>query len=240
MSRFQPGDEVYGECHGSCAEYAVAKEGSIAPKPANLIVRAGRRRADVRLHRAAGPPRPRQGPARAEGAHQRRVRGSGAVRRADRQGARRRGDRRVQHAERGDGPLDRRGPRHRLHQGGLHQGERALRRDLGQRREPLAVGHAPRAHAQRAPRAEQRSRRHGLDHRRGAGGDLRAPAGRLRSSPSRTARACSRSTSSSRPARSRPSSTGRIRSSETAEAFAYLDEGHARGKVVIAVEPANA
>ncbi len=36
MSRFQPGDEVYGECHGSCAEYAVAKEGSLAPKPANL------------------------------------------------------------------------------------------------------------------------------------------------------------------------------------------------------------
>jgi len=36
VSRFQPGDEVYGECRGSCAEYAVAKEGSIAPKPANL------------------------------------------------------------------------------------------------------------------------------------------------------------------------------------------------------------
>ena len=36
VSRFQPGDEVYGECHGSCAEYALAKEGSLAPKPANL------------------------------------------------------------------------------------------------------------------------------------------------------------------------------------------------------------
>lgn len=36
VSRFQPGDEVYGECSGSCAEYAVAKEGSLAPKPANL------------------------------------------------------------------------------------------------------------------------------------------------------------------------------------------------------------
>lgn len=36
VSRFQPGDEVYGECQGSCAEYAVAKEGSIAPKPASL------------------------------------------------------------------------------------------------------------------------------------------------------------------------------------------------------------
>jgi NADPH:quinone reductase-like Zn-dependent oxidoreductase len=36
VTRFKPGDEVYGECHGSCAEYAVAAEGSIAPKPASL------------------------------------------------------------------------------------------------------------------------------------------------------------------------------------------------------------
>ena len=57
------------------------------------------------------------------------------------------------------------------------KGGRALRRDHGQRREPLAVGHAPRAQAQRAPRPEQRSRRHGLGHRGGADGDVRAPAG---------------------------------------------------------------
>jgi NADPH:quinone reductase-like Zn-dependent oxidoreductase len=36
VTRFKPGDEVYGECRGSCAEYAVAKEGAIAPKPASL------------------------------------------------------------------------------------------------------------------------------------------------------------------------------------------------------------
>jgi NADPH:quinone reductase-like Zn-dependent oxidoreductase len=36
VTRFQPGDEVYGECRGSCAEYAVAKEGGLALKPANL------------------------------------------------------------------------------------------------------------------------------------------------------------------------------------------------------------
>jgi len=36
VSHFQPGDEVYGECRGSCAEYALAKEGALAPKPANL------------------------------------------------------------------------------------------------------------------------------------------------------------------------------------------------------------
>jgi NADPH:quinone reductase-like Zn-dependent oxidoreductase len=36
VTRFQPGDEVYGECRGSCAEYAVAKESSLAHKPRNL------------------------------------------------------------------------------------------------------------------------------------------------------------------------------------------------------------
>jgi len=36
VTRFRPGDEVYGECHGSCAEYAVAGIDSIAPKPASL------------------------------------------------------------------------------------------------------------------------------------------------------------------------------------------------------------
>ncbi|TDB39114.1 MAG: NAD(P)-dependent alcohol dehydrogenase [Actinobacteria bacterium] len=36
VTDFRPGDEVYGECHGSCAEFAVAKAGSIAPKPRSL------------------------------------------------------------------------------------------------------------------------------------------------------------------------------------------------------------
>jgi len=36
VARFRPGDEVYGQCRGSCAEFAVAKEGSLAPKPAGL------------------------------------------------------------------------------------------------------------------------------------------------------------------------------------------------------------
>ncbi|MDO8915980.1 MAG: NAD(P)-dependent alcohol dehydrogenase [Coriobacteriia bacterium] len=36
VSGFRPGDEVYGQCHGSCAEYTVAGQGSIAHKPKNL------------------------------------------------------------------------------------------------------------------------------------------------------------------------------------------------------------
>lgn len=33
---FRPGDEVYGQCRGACAEFAIANVGSIAPKPRNL------------------------------------------------------------------------------------------------------------------------------------------------------------------------------------------------------------
>jgi NADPH:quinone reductase-like Zn-dependent oxidoreductase len=36
VTRFQPGDEVFGSCAGSFAEYARAREDQLAPKPANL------------------------------------------------------------------------------------------------------------------------------------------------------------------------------------------------------------
>ncbi len=36
VTQFQPGDEVFGICHGSFAEYATARKDRIAPKPANL------------------------------------------------------------------------------------------------------------------------------------------------------------------------------------------------------------
>jgi NADPH:quinone reductase-like Zn-dependent oxidoreductase len=36
VTRFQPGDAVFGWCGGSFAEYAVAPEDRLAPKPANL------------------------------------------------------------------------------------------------------------------------------------------------------------------------------------------------------------
>ena len=36
VKRFKPGDEVFGVCNGSCAEYASTKEDLLAPKPANL------------------------------------------------------------------------------------------------------------------------------------------------------------------------------------------------------------
>jgi NADPH:quinone reductase-like Zn-dependent oxidoreductase len=36
VTRFQPGEVVYGQCHGSCAEYACADPAQIARKPGNL------------------------------------------------------------------------------------------------------------------------------------------------------------------------------------------------------------
>jgi NADPH:quinone reductase-like Zn-dependent oxidoreductase len=36
VTRFQPGDEVFGTCSGSFAVYARARESKLAPKPANL------------------------------------------------------------------------------------------------------------------------------------------------------------------------------------------------------------
>ncbi len=36
VTRFQPGDEVFGTCSGSFAEYACPGEDDLAPKPANL------------------------------------------------------------------------------------------------------------------------------------------------------------------------------------------------------------
>ena len=36
VTRFRPGDEVFGVCHGACAEYACAREDRLALKPVNL------------------------------------------------------------------------------------------------------------------------------------------------------------------------------------------------------------
>jgi NADPH:quinone reductase-like Zn-dependent oxidoreductase len=36
VTRFQPGDEVFGGCMGTCAEYSCAEEGKLVKKPASL------------------------------------------------------------------------------------------------------------------------------------------------------------------------------------------------------------
>ena len=115
VSRFGPGDEVFGLGKGSYAEYAPALESKLAPKPANLgfeqaAVIAASGLPALQGLRDHGKLRP--GPERAD---HRRVGRRGDLRRAAGQGVRGTGHRRVQHGEGRHGPIDRRRPRHRLH-----------------------------------------------------------------------------------------------------------------------------
>ncbi len=116
VTRFKAGDDVMGTCEaGSFAELAVTPQDKLVPKPARLTFEeaaampvsgctAFQALRDV-AQRAAG----------AEGAGDRGVRRCRFARGADREGARRRCHRRVQHQEAGPGPLARRRRRDRLH-----------------------------------------------------------------------------------------------------------------------------
>ena len=121
VTQVRPGDEVYGwGRHGALAEYERAGEKLVRAEAGRPLVRAGGGDSDGGLHRAPGAARQGRAAAGTAGPDQRRRRRRGHVRRADREGARRERDRRVQHAERRPRPLDRRRPGHRLHGGGLH------------------------------------------------------------------------------------------------------------------------
>ena len=158
VTRFKPGDEVFGEKSRACAEYVCGPGGRcFVPKPAGSDVRAGGRHSGGGGHGPAGAPRQGAGPAGPEGPDQRRVRRRRDVRGPDRQGARCRRDRRVQHGEHRPGPLDRRRPGHRLHPRRLHPGRTALRPDHRQRRQPFAAGTQARPCADRDPRVRRRA-----------------------------------------------------------------------------------
>ena len=84
VTRFQPGDEVYGIAEGSFAEYAGAREKKLAAKPSNLSFEESMAipiSAVTALQACATP----EGHARGEGADHWRVRGCRYVWRADRQ-----------------------------------------------------------------------------------------------------------------------------------------------------------
>ena len=69
VTRFKPGDEVFGGAGGALAEYVVAREqGAIVPKPPNMSFEEAAAHSDRRHHRAAGPARSRSHRRRAEGA----------------------------------------------------------------------------------------------------------------------------------------------------------------------------
>ena len=62
VTRFKPGDEVFGASTGSYAEYAAASEDELALKPAQPDLRTGRHGSDGRPRGPPGHSRPRQGP----------------------------------------------------------------------------------------------------------------------------------------------------------------------------------
>ena len=114
VTRFAVGDEVFGVGRGAFAEYAAAREDKLAPKPSNLTFEQAAAVPDLRDHGPPGAaPRPNRG--RTEGPDHRRVRRRRHLRRAAREGLRRRGHRRVQHGQGRPRPVARRRPRHRLH-----------------------------------------------------------------------------------------------------------------------------
>jgi len=95
VTEFTPGDEVYGTCDGSFAEYARARVRLLARKPANLSLEQAATVPVSGVTANAGRARPRPGEARREGADHRRLGRRGDVRGPDRQGLRCRGHRRV-------------------------------------------------------------------------------------------------------------------------------------------------
>ena len=67
VTRFRPGDEVFGWADGSFAEYASAPAGPPRAQAGRSQLRAGGGRAHLRVRRPPGAPRRRPGPARAAG-----------------------------------------------------------------------------------------------------------------------------------------------------------------------------
>ena len=115
MTRFQPGDEVFGIGKGAFAEYARAPENKLAPKPANLTFEQAAAVAISGLPALQGL----RDHGRVQPGQQVLIIGASggvgtfAVQLAKAFGAEVTG--RVQHREGGHGPLPRRRPRHRLH-----------------------------------------------------------------------------------------------------------------------------
>ena len=126
VTKFKPGDEVFGGGNGALAEYiTITEDGNLALKPAGLSFEqaaavnvAGLTALQTLRDRAGVKPGQKVLINGASG-------GVGHFRRADREVAGRGGDRRLQHAERRARALARRRPRRRLHARGLHRGGEA-------------------------------------------------------------------------------------------------------------------
>ena len=168
VTRFKPGDDVFGWADGSYAEYTVAAEDALALKPPNLTFEqaaAVPESGQVALQALA---RSRQGPARPEGLDQRGFRRHRHLRGTDRQGLRRRRHGCREHAQPGPDAFDRCRSCRRLHAGGLHPERAAVRLHPRQRGQPLADRPPPRIDPDRDARAERRRVRQSLVRQRRA------------------------------------------------------------------------
>ena len=140
VTQFQPGDEVFGARNGSLAEYVcVREERAVVHKPAGVTFEQAGAVAVAAISalqglRDKGQIQPGQKVLinGASGGV-----GTFAVQIAKSFGAEVTGG--LQHAERRDGALDRRRPRHRLHRRGLHSEWRALRPDPRHCGQPVVV-----------------------------------------------------------------------------------------------------
>ena len=97
VTRFQPGDEVFGVSKGSFAEFAAARERQAGAQALEPHLRAGRSRAGIGDDRPARTDRRRPPGGWPEGPDHRRLWRCRQLRRADRQGAGSRSHRRLQH-----------------------------------------------------------------------------------------------------------------------------------------------
>ena len=88
VTRFAVGDEVYGFSGGSFAEYALAREAKLAPKPADLSFEQARGCPSIGRNGTPSARRRRPSPGRPEGADHRGIRRRRQLRRATGQGVR--------------------------------------------------------------------------------------------------------------------------------------------------------
>ena len=146
VARLRPGDEVFGIGEGTFAEYARAREDKLAPKPANLTFEQS---AVVAISGLTALQALRDHGRIEPGQKVLIIGASGGVgtfavqiAKASRSGS----HRRMRLREGGDGPIHRRGPRHRLHTRGLRQRGASLRCDPRHRRELVAGAPPTRPH----------------------------------------------------------------------------------------------
>jgi NADPH:quinone reductase-like Zn-dependent oxidoreductase len=242
VTDLQPGDDVFGgkSGGGSFAEYVCARHG-VARKPANRTFEEAAAVPVAALTALQGlRDRGQLQPGRTSSST--RLRRCWHVRRADRQGARSGGNRRLQHEERRAGAIPRRRSRDRLHPGGLHPKRPALRRHPGCRGQQVMVAVQARAEPARDAR-----------HRRGTEA---AAAGAPRSRGQVRLAALAALLGSQKAVflianfngpdlgvlrellesgDVKPVVEKRYELGEVADALRYMDEGHAQGKIVIDV-----